>query len=157
LKWRICLAGIVWVVAGTILWGRIRQPGFTDTDIASAMAHGRKLFQAGDYREALACFWAIDIPDSFPYRKAQKYHNIGLIQYKLGNKKQAEAALRRAVSYDGEDFDAHYLLIRIACESKDLDKGREYLRKAKANAGPAGLPEQFDPLITKLEGMFKRD
>jgi len=155
--WKICLLGAVWFTAGGGLWSRVGKPNVSNADIAAAIDEGRALFEAQRYNAALSHFRSIYVPDCFPYRKAQKYHNIGLIQYKLNNNTAAEAALKRAVSYDPEDLDAYYLLILIACESNDYDKAYEYICEAKANIGPAGLPTHFEPLIHRVRTTLKKD
>lgn len=140
------------MVAAAALWGRISGTTVSDAQIAVAMERATILFQNAKYKEALAQFWLIDIPECFPNRLAQKYHNIGLTQLKLGKPAEAEEAFRQAVSYDPKDLDAYYLLICIAYEAKQYSKALDYLREAQSRALDGGdLPERFELLKVKLE------
>jgi len=128
LSLRLLITILVWALAVAALWARIDQPAdaISDAQIDKAMQEAAGLFKEGKYDEALARFWSIQIPEFFPNRLAQKYHNIGLIQLKLNKTEQAEAALQKAIYYDHKDFDAYYLLIHLAYESEQYSEALKY-------------------------------
>lgn len=151
-SYRLWLVGAMWMTAAVILWPKITHKPLGDPEIAAAMNRATKVFQHGKYEEALARFRLMEIPECFPRRIAQKYHNMGLIQLKLGSRADAEMALKKAISYDSRDFDAYYLLACIAYEANDYSKGLQCLRDAQSQAQEDGdLPESFTLLKTKLE------
>jgi len=155
---RILITVLVWALAVAVLWARINQPAeaISDAQIDKAMKDAAALFKEGKYDEALARFWSVQIPEFFPNRLAQKYHNIGLIQLKLNKTKQAEAALQKAVFYNPKDFDAYYLLIRLAYESEQYSEAIKYLNQAKMQLRESeSLPDKFRFFEDKLENLSK--
>ena len=152
LSWRLFLVVAVWLAASIALWPKVIKTTVSDTQISTAMQRAAALFEAGKYEEALVGFWMIEIPDCFPNRRAQKYHNIGLIQVKLGKAAEAEAAFRRAVSYDPKDIDAYYLLACIAYEAKQYSKAMNYLRDGESHVeNGMDLPRGFELLKARLQ------
>jgi tetratricopeptide (TPR) repeat protein len=152
MSWRIYFVVGVWFAAAIILWPKISKTTVSDTEVAMAMQRATILFQEGKYKEALARLWVIQVPKCFPGRVAQKYHNIGLIQLRLDNPKEAEAALKEAVSYDPKDMDAYYLLAHIAFEAKQYSKAKQYLRDAETQTqNGTSLPKHFRLLKAELE------
>ena len=150
--WRLYLSTVVWIATIITLWSKVTHTTVSDTQIAKAMDRASLLFKEGRYVEALSRFWVIEIPECFPNRRAQKYHNIGLIQLKLEKPKEAETALQKAVSYDPKDMDAYYLLANIAYNSKQYSKAKQYLQDAESQMqNGTCLPETFRLLNTELE------
>jgi tetratricopeptide (TPR) repeat protein len=146
---RITVVIVIWLVAVGCIWIRIAKGPVNETEISIAMKHATDLFQEGHYSEALAEFSTIEIPSSFPGRLAQKYHNIGLIQLKLGDRSEAQKALQESISYDITNIDAYYLLAVIAYESKDYTKTAEWIEQADSQI--AELPEKFRVLAAELQ------
>jgi len=159
LSLRILITTLVWALAVAALWAIINQPAeaISDAQIDKAMKDAAALFKEGKYDEALARFWSVQIPEFFPNRLAQKYHNIGLIQLKLNKTKQAEAALQKAVFYDPKDFDAYYLLIRLAYESEQYSEALKYLNQAKLQLREGeSLPDKFCFFEDNLKNLNKQ-
>lgn len=151
-SWRLYLALAIWAATAILLWPRINRASISDAEIVAAINRATTLFQEGRYEEALAGFWVIEIPQCFAIRRAQKYHNIGLIQFKLGRPTEAEGALEQAVKYDPKDLDAYYLLVRIALSAGDYSKASRYLEAAQSQLpDSANLPQQFSLLKAELE------
>ncbi len=158
LSLRLLITILVWALAVAALWARIDQPAdaISDAQIDKAMQEAAGLFKEGKYDEALARFWSIQIPEFFPNRLAQKYHNIGLIQLKLNKTEQAEAALQKAIYYDHKDFDAYYLLIHLAYESEQYSEALKYLNQAKLQLRESeSLPDKFRFFKDNLENLSK--
>lgn len=135
---------IVWLLAFVSFGAKIVKPTeiVDDKEIAKAIEKAGILFQEGEYEQALAAFEAINIPEIFPSRLAQKYHNIGLIQLKL--EQSPEVAFKKAIYYDPLDFDAYYILINLAYESQRYSEAQKYLEQAKSQLQEGeSLPEQF--------------
>ena len=152
ISWRTFFAVGVWLAVGIALWPKISRTTISDSEVVAAMDRATMLFQNTKYKDALAQFWAIEIPECFPNRLAQKYHNIGLTQLKLGKPAEAEAALQKAIMYDPKNMDAYYLLARIAFDSRHYSKAMQYLYDAESQIqNGSSLPEPFRLLKTELE------
>jgi Tfp pilus assembly protein PilF len=145
------------MAAAVAAWARIHAESVSDSDIAIGMEQATAAFEGARYEEALGQFLAMKIPQCFPNRLAQKYHNVGLIHMKLGHSSEAEVALRRAVSYDAKDLDAYFLLARIAQDDRRYLEAIEYLHQAESQAqNGQRLPEAFRLLRAKLEELVKQ-
>ena len=122
---------VLWVAALAIGGYRLAQtPLATGQELGRQMAEAETLFHTGDPCVALEAFRAIEVPEALPQRRAQKFHNIGVISMHLERWEDAETAFREAVRYDPADFDAHYALARLAVRKKAFSAAIGHLSAA---------------------------
>ena len=101
-----------------------------ETRIAEAIEYATSLFENGNLEEALTAFQTTYIPEQFPRRSAQKYHNIGVISFELNNRKKAFGALKKAIEFDPDDVQAYSLLAKLSYERGDYTQAKKYAESA---------------------------
>jgi tetratricopeptide (TPR) repeat protein len=132
LGWRAWAAGAVWIGAVALLYPKLTGASINDADIETQIKSATDLFQAGKLAEAAAAFEAIRVPPYLPERRAQKYHNLGVVLWQLGKLAEASAALKEAVGSDPSDAEALYFLGRMAYTEGNDEKALEWLSRAQA-------------------------
>jgi Flp pilus assembly protein TadD len=86
--------------------------------------------QSGQLQNALSEFKTLQIPFSLPRRRAQKYHDIGVVCMRLERWQEAKDAFLETIRFDANDFAAYCNLGRLSLLKKDAVKAKEYLAKA---------------------------
>ncbi len=94
------------------------------------MSYAEGLFKKGKLEEAAYAFDQIKIPSYMLKRKAQKFHNMGIIYVKLSCEDKAYLAFEKAVHYDPDNIEAYCLLGRLAYEKGDFSKAQKYFENA---------------------------
>jgi tetratricopeptide (TPR) repeat protein len=93
----------------------------------SAFERGTKFLQKGDARSSLVYFEKAVARDPGYYRA---YHNLGLAQYLLGEKAQAEEALQRAIDLtNGGYAPSQFALAMILLEKQQCGKAEAVIQR----------------------------
>ncbi len=130
--WPLWLAGATSLLVVPRLCEIVFDTTIPDRYCSSAMAEATALFEQGRFTEALTAFQAIPIPRHLGYQEAQRAHNVGVILLILDREGDAVRAFERAIEYDPENAEAHYLLGRIALRQARHELACSYLRRARS-------------------------
>jgi Flp pilus assembly protein TadD len=149
------------MLASVVLWGLAigvgvhrahSVPAVSVLRVGPAMVSAENLARKGRLQEALVAFRNIDVPSGLPNRRAQKYHNIGVICMRLQRWHEAEKAFHEALRYDPLDADVHCNLARLAVMSDDQPAALKHVERALAlepgHGGATRLREEIMPYVS---------
>ena len=77
------------------------------------MIEAQELIARGCNEEALAILHSLEVPPYLTRRRAQKYHDIGVILLRLGRYNEAADVLRESLGYDPANRVAQQILQRL--------------------------------------------
>jgi tetratricopeptide (TPR) repeat protein len=142
---------VIWGMALYFLRSQVNKLSSNEANIEHNMNQASVLFHEGNLNKSLEIFESVNIPEYYPERIAQKYHNIGVIKLKLGDVNNAEIMLKKSLSYNQNNSEACYLISLIAYNKEEYEKSLAWLRKVKKlNPKKEGIEEFVKLIKSKL-------
>lgn len=122
----------VWSASVLIWLPKLAHNRISEDSVRALLARAASLARDGEVEAAVYSLNAAEVPTYLPKCRAEKYHNMGVLQLRIGHDEEAYASLQEAVRADPDDVDAYYLLGRIAYRRGRTSEAVHWFRHFKA-------------------------